>query len=52
VATLAADSCPALLGYTLYANMKVSEVAALFGADSAAVLAANALDFALDPYCL
>ena len=41
-----ADACPALLGYTLYADMKVSEVAALFGADPAAVLAANALDFA------
>ena len=40
------DACPALLGYTLYADMKVSEVAALFGADPAAVLAANALDFA------
>ncbi|KAL6633469.1 hypothetical protein ACP70R_026140 [Stipagrostis hirtigluma subsp. patula] len=40
------DSCPALLGYTLYADMKVSEVAALFGADPAALLAANALDFA------
>uniref|UniRef100_K3ZE18 LysM domain-containing protein n=1 Tax=Setaria italica TaxID=4555 RepID=K3ZE18_SETIT len=34
----------ALLGYTLYAEMKVSEVAALF-ADLAALLAANALDF-------
>ncbi|AQK83115.1 LysM domain-containing GPI-anchored protein 1 [Zea mays] len=41
-----ADACPALLGYKLYADMKVSEVAALFGADPAAVLAANALDFA------
>ncbi|KAL6861217.1 hypothetical protein ACP4OV_016917 [Aristida adscensionis] len=41
-----ADACPALLGYTLYADMKVSEVAALFGADPAALLAANALDFA------
>jgi LysM repeat protein len=41
-----ADTCPALLGYTLYADMKVSEVAALFGADPAAVLAANSLDFA------
>jgi LysM repeat protein len=41
-----ADACPALLGYTLYADMKVSEVAALFDADPAAVLAANALDFA------
>ncbi|KAI4976301.1 hypothetical protein ZWY2020_049908 [Hordeum vulgare] len=30
----------------LYADMKVSEVAALFGADPAALLAANALDFA------
>lgn len=28
-----ADTCAALLGYTLYADMKVSEVAALFGAD-------------------
>lgn len=41
-----ADSCAALLGYSLYADMKVSEVAALFGADPAALLAANALDFA------
>ncbi|OEL33502.1 LysM domain-containing GPI-anchored protein 1 [Dichanthelium oligosanthes] len=41
-----ADACPALLGYTLYADMKVSEVAALFSADPAAVLAANSLDFA------
>uniref|UniRef100_A0A0E0CS04 LysM domain-containing protein n=1 Tax=Oryza meridionalis TaxID=40149 RepID=A0A0E0CS04_9ORYZ len=39
------DSCSALLGYTLYADMKVSEVAALFGTDPAALLAANALDF-------
>uniref|UniRef100_J3LHG7 LysM domain-containing protein n=1 Tax=Oryza brachyantha TaxID=4533 RepID=J3LHG7_ORYBR len=39
------DSCGALLGYTLYADMKVSEVATLFGADPAALLAANALDF-------
>uniref|UniRef100_A0A0E0L964 LysM domain-containing protein n=1 Tax=Oryza punctata TaxID=4537 RepID=A0A0E0L964_ORYPU len=41
-----ADTCAALLGYTLYADMKVSEVAALFGADPRALLAANALDFA------
>ncbi|KAM0918224.1 hypothetical protein ACQ4PT_008842 [Festuca glaucescens] len=41
-----ADSCTALLGYTLYADMKASEVAALFRADPAALLAANALDFA------
>jgi LysM repeat protein len=40
------DACPALLGYTLYADMKVSEVAALFAADPSALLAANALDFA------
>ncbi|KAK1620169.1 hypothetical protein QYE76_025686 [Lolium multiflorum] len=40
------DSCPALLGYTLYADMKVSEVAALFATDPSALLAANALDFA------
>ncbi|KAF8779932.1 hypothetical protein HU200_002202 [Digitaria exilis] len=39
------DSCQALLGYTLYADMKVSEVAALFATDPAALLAANALDF-------
>ncbi|PUZ77819.1 hypothetical protein GQ55_1G403800 [Panicum hallii var. hallii] len=39
------DSCQALLGYTLYADMKVSEVAALFAADPAALLAANTLDF-------
>ncbi|KQK01717.1 hypothetical protein BRADI_3g57756v3 [Brachypodium distachyon] len=40
------DACQALLGYTLYADMKVSEVAALFGGvDPAALLAANALDF-------
>ncbi|KAG8077076.1 hypothetical protein GUJ93_ZPchr0006g44861 [Zizania palustris] len=40
-----ADTCTALLGYELYADMKVSEVAALFGADPKALLAANALDF-------
>ncbi|KAJ8491383.1 hypothetical protein OPV22_013104 [Ensete ventricosum] len=37
-------SCSALLGYTLYADLKVSELAALFQADSAALLAANAID--------
>lgn len=41
-----ADACPALLGYALYADMKVSEVAALFGVDPAALLAANGFDFA------
>uniref|UniRef100_A0A0D9VLI7 LysM domain-containing protein n=1 Tax=Leersia perrieri TaxID=77586 RepID=A0A0D9VLI7_9ORYZ len=39
------DTCGALLGYTLYADMKVSEVAALFAVDPSALLAANALDF-------
>ncbi|CAN6245947.1 unnamed protein product [Urochloa humidicola] len=39
------DTCQALLGYTLYADMKVSEVAALFATDPVALLAANALDF-------
>jgi LysM repeat protein len=37
------DSCSALLGYTLYADMKV---AALFGADPPSLMAANAFDFA------
>ncbi|OEL34332.1 LysM domain-containing GPI-anchored protein 1 [Dichanthelium oligosanthes] len=40
------NACLVLLGYTLYKNMKVSEVAALFSADPIVVLAANALDFA------
>ncbi|KAG6519559.1 lysM domain-containing GPI-anchored protein LYP6-like [Zingiber officinale] len=38
------DSCPALLGYTLYADLKLSEVAALFHVDPLAVLASNAFD--------
>ncbi|CAL9109197.1 unnamed protein product [Musa acuminata var. zebrina] len=37
-------SCSALLGYTLYADLKVSELAVLFHADSTALLAANAID--------
>ncbi|XP_072971310.1 lysM domain-containing GPI-anchored protein LYP6-like [Typha angustifolia] len=41
------SSCPALLGYTLYTDLKVSEVAALFQADPLAILAANSLDFSL-----
>ncbi|WOL06581.1 lysM domain-containing GPI-anchored protein 1-like [Canna indica] len=41
------DSCPALLGYTLYADLKVSEVAALFQVDLAALLAANAIDLSV-----
>jgi LysM repeat protein len=39
-------SCPALLSYTLYADLKLAELAALFNADPLAILAANAIDFA------
>ncbi|KAL6655471.1 hypothetical protein ACP70R_006297 [Stipagrostis hirtigluma subsp. patula] len=43
-------SCPALLSYTLYADLKLAELAALFSADPLAILAANAIDFAVpDP---
>ncbi|CAO2839160.1 unnamed protein product [Amaranthus hypochondriacus] len=38
------DSCNAMLGYTLYTDLKVSEVAALFGIDPIALLTANAID--------
>lgn len=41
------DSCFALLGYALYADLKVAEVAALFQVDPVALLAANAIDFSL-----
>nr|XP_009388184.1 PREDICTED: lysM domain-containing GPI-anchored protein 1-like [Musa acuminata subsp. malaccensis] len=41
------DACPALLGYTLYADLKVVEVAALFQTDPVALLAANAIDIAV-----
>ncbi|XP_042442598.1 lysM domain-containing GPI-anchored protein 1-like [Zingiber officinale] len=41
------SSCYALLGYTLYADLKVSEVAALFQADPLALLAVNAIDVSL-----
>ncbi|CAL9091728.1 unnamed protein product [Musa textilis] len=41
------DSCPALLGYRLYADLKVSEVAALFQPDPVALLAANSIDFSV-----
>ncbi|KAF5442506.1 hypothetical protein F2P56_035154 [Juglans regia] len=37
-------SCNALLGYTLYTNLKVSEVASLFQVDPIAILNANAID--------
>ncbi|CAN6542564.1 unnamed protein product [Malus baccata var. baccata] len=39
-----ADSCNALLGYTVYTELKVSEVASLFQIDPIALLTANAID--------
>ncbi|XP_059434115.1 lysM domain-containing GPI-anchored protein 1 [Corylus avellana] len=39
-----ADTCNALLGYTLYTDLKVSEVASLFQVDSISILTANAID--------
>ncbi|XP_022766346.1 lysM domain-containing GPI-anchored protein 1-like [Durio zibethinus] len=38
------DSCSALLGYTLYTDLKVAEVASLFQVDPISVLTANAID--------
>lgn len=38
------DSCNALLGYTLYADLKVSELASLFQIDPIALLTANSID--------
>lgn len=38
------DSCNAVLGYTLYTDLKVSEVASLFQVDPIAILTANAID--------
>ncbi|KAL8224376.1 hypothetical protein R6Q57_019851 [Mikania cordata] len=38
------DSCNALLGYTLYTDLKVSELAALFQIDPINLLAANSID--------
>ncbi|XP_017643022.1 lysM domain-containing GPI-anchored protein 1-like [Gossypium arboreum] len=38
------DSCNALLGYTLYTDLKVAEVASLFQVDPISVLTANAID--------
>ncbi|CAK9169043.1 unnamed protein product [Ilex paraguariensis] len=40
------DSCNALVGYTLYTDLKVSEVASLFQIDPIALLTANAIDIA------
>ncbi|XP_062194735.1 lysM domain-containing GPI-anchored protein LYP4-like [Phragmites australis] len=43
-------ACPALLSYALYTDLKLAELAALFSADPLAILAANAIDFAVpDP---
>ncbi|KAL6846246.1 hypothetical protein ACP4OV_023694 [Aristida adscensionis] len=43
-------ACPALLSYTLPTDLKLAELAALFAADPLAILAANAIDFAVpDP---
>ncbi|KAJ6846681.1 putative lysM domain-containing GPI-anchored protein 1 isoform X1 [Iris pallida] len=38
------DTCSSLLGYTLYADLKVSEVAALFQVDPLLLLSANSID--------
>lgn len=38
------DSCNSLLGYTLYTDLKVSEVASLFQIDPISLLTANAID--------
>ncbi|KAL1815614.1 hypothetical protein ACET3Z_018188 [Daucus carota] len=38
------DSCNSLLGYTLYTDLKVSEVASLFQVDPIYLLTANAID--------
>ncbi|KAI9106504.1 hypothetical protein K1719_022032 [Acacia pycnantha] len=38
------DSCSALLGYTVYTDLKVSEVASLFQIDPIALLTSNAID--------
>ncbi|CAI9114631.1 OLC1v1015395C1 [Oldenlandia corymbosa var. corymbosa] len=39
-----ADSCSAFVGYTLYTELKVSEVAALFNVDPVSLLTANSVD--------
>ncbi|EOY16264.1 Lysm domain GPI-anchored protein 1 precursor isoform 2 [Theobroma cacao] len=38
------DSCNSLLGYTLYTDLKVAEVASLFQVDPISILTANAID--------
>nr|XP_043631685.1 lysM domain-containing GPI-anchored protein 1-like [Erigeron canadensis] len=39
------DSCTSLLGYTLYTDLKVSELASLFQIDPYALLSSNSIDF-------
>ncbi|CAN0892445.1 LysM domain-containing GPI-anchored protein 1 [Linum grandiflorum] len=39
-----ADTCSSLLGYTLYTDLKVSEVASLFQIDPISLLTANSID--------
>ncbi|KAK8930812.1 LysM domain-containing GPI-anchored protein 1 [Platanthera zijinensis] len=41
------DTCNALAGYTLYTDLKVSEVAALFQVDPILILTANAFDISI-----
>lgn len=41
------DSCNAMLGYTLYTDLKVSEVASLFGIDPISLLTANSVDISI-----
>lgn len=41
------DTCNALVGYTLYTDLKVSEVAALFQVDPILILTANAFDISI-----
>ncbi|KAL1561237.1 LysM domain-containing GPI-anchored protein 1 [Salvia divinorum] len=40
-------TCPALVGYTLYTDLKVSEVASLFSVDPISLLLANSIDISL-----
>ncbi|XP_019176954.1 PREDICTED: lysM domain-containing GPI-anchored protein 1-like [Ipomoea nil] len=41
------DTCSSLVGYTLYTDLKVSEVASLFQTDPIALLTANAVDISV-----
>ncbi|CAH9136479.1 unnamed protein product [Cuscuta epithymum] len=42
-----ASPCSSLVGYTLYTDLKVSEVATLFSADPISILLANAIDISV-----